>query len=189
MTVYLSSDPHFGHKNILGYCNRPYANVAEMDDDFIIRHNARVQPNDTWICMGDVGFYRGDRIADILDKLNGHKHLILGNHDHQITKSRAKDCFESIKNYDEQTYMIDGKKVFFILFHYPIASWNGRNHGSIMCHGHSHGGYKAPGEAILDVGVDCHDYYPISIIEAYTKAMANKALPRNKIESIIKDEY
>ena len=53
--VYLSSDEHLGHKNILAYTGRPYKNVEEMDNDIIRRHNEVIpKENSVWICLGDV---------------------------------------------------------------------------------------------------------------------------------------
>ncbi|MDP2727308.1 MAG: hypothetical protein Q8P59_07165, partial [Dehalococcoidia bacterium] len=48
------------------------------------------------------------------------------------------------------------------LCHYPVARWDRSHHGAWHLHGHSHGFYKGRG-FILDVGVDCHDFYPISL--------------------------
>jgi calcineurin-like phosphoesterase family protein len=45
-----------------------------------------------------------------------------------------------------------------------MAQWDGRHHGAYHLHGHSHGTHHAEG-AILDVGVDCHDYRPLSLEE------------------------
>jgi len=51
-----------------------------------------------------------------------------------------------------------------VMCHYPFAHWDREHYGSIHLHGHSHGKHVASGK-ILDVGVDCHNFYPISLEE------------------------
>lgn len=83
--VYLSSDEHLGHKNILAYTGRPYKNVEEMDDDIIRRHNEVIpKENSVWICLGDVSLSPGrfPALQKYLSQMNGEtKILLLGNHD------------------------------------------------------------------------------------------------------------
>ena len=50
------------------------------------------------------------------------------------------------------------------LSHYPLAEWEAGHHGAWHLHGHSHGQHRGPGSK-LDVGVDCHDYAPVSLDE------------------------
>ena len=84
--VWFSSDPHFSHNNIIKFTNdkgeliRPFATVHDMDEYIIERHNSVVKQTDKWYCLGDVGFNRAS-LERILPRLNGHKRLILGNHD------------------------------------------------------------------------------------------------------------
>ena len=80
--IWVISDTHFGHSNIIKYCERPYNDSVEMDWDMVRRWNNIVKPEDKVYHLGDVhmGATRG-YIDDLLSKLNGHKRLILGNHD------------------------------------------------------------------------------------------------------------
>lgn len=78
--IWLVSDTHFSHANIIRYCNRPFSSAEEMDEVMIERWNKVVKPNDKVYHLGDVGL--SNRTLDtILSRLNGKKRLILGNHD------------------------------------------------------------------------------------------------------------
>jgi len=78
---YFTSDTHFGHTNIIKYCNRPFKDAGEMDRFIITEWNKIVTPDDTVYHMGDVAFTSPERLKHILANLNGYKILVLGNHD------------------------------------------------------------------------------------------------------------
>ena len=82
--IYFSADHHFGHEAIIEYCNRPFKNVAVMDKALIKNHNAIVADSDDVFFVGDFSLKTAihkDYLRQIIGKLNGKKHLILGNHD------------------------------------------------------------------------------------------------------------
>ena len=90
--VYLSSDEHLGHANILRYAARPYDNIWHMNEDIIAKHNKKVPEKDSlWICLGDFAFVRGDsgntlteQLRNFVQRFNGEKKvLIIGYHDRQ----------------------------------------------------------------------------------------------------------
>lgn len=81
------SDHHLGHYNILRYGERPFANLAEMHDALVQRHNELVKPQDHVSFLGDLTLWRGGRteremFSKLIKQYNGHKRLYLGNHDH-----------------------------------------------------------------------------------------------------------
>lgn len=76
--IFVISDTHFGHRNIIGYCNRPFASADEMDECLADNWNSVVKEHDIVYHLGDV--YMGHS-HNVLDRLNGRKRLILGNHD------------------------------------------------------------------------------------------------------------
>ena len=80
--VFVISDTHFGHKNIIEFEKgaRPYATIMEHDRDLIARWNAVVKPDDTVWHLGDVFFGKDGHLP--LLELNGYKRLVLGNHDY-----------------------------------------------------------------------------------------------------------
>lgn len=151
---YFSADSHFSHNNIIKYCNRPYANPEEMNEALVKEWNSVVSHNDEVWHLGDVTWGYFD-----LDRLNGIKHLIIGNHDNL---SQISKYFTNIHHYHELKGMLPKNRAI-PLMHYPISSWNGCYHGAIHLHGHTHGTLDNSGLLRFDVGVDCWDMKPISI--------------------------
>lgn len=161
MTIFFTSDTHFGHRNIIKYCDRPYVNEHDMDMNLIANWNARVSDKDTIYHVGDVSMDDRKR-KEIVPKLNGKKHLIKGNHDKRVTNDEG---WESISNYKE-VYV--GKQMI-VLFHYAMRVWNKSHRGSWHLYGHSHGTLIDPyfDEKTLsfDIGVDSHGYKPLNFDE------------------------
>ena len=147
MTVWFTSDTHFGHANIIGYSQRPFASIEEMDAVLICNWNARVGPQDEVWHLGDFTF-RSEKAADLyLKRLNGRKHLVWGNHDSE--KLRQLDAWASSQPYAELA--LDGRKI--VLLHYGLRVWNKSHRGALHFYGHSHG--SLPGDRqSCDVGVD-----------------------------------
>lgn len=165
---WFTSDTHFGHGNIIEFCKRPFTSVEEMDEALIENHNKCVKPKDVVYHLGDVSWYGSDRIKKIFDRLNGQKHLIIGNHDH---RKNLASHFESMKDYD----MLKIQGMQFALMHYPILSWAGRYHGAIHLHGHTHDTIDNSGTLRFDVGVDSWGMHPVNleqIIELIPKRLA-----------------
>lgn len=79
--VFMTSDHHFGHKNILEYEKeaRPFSSLEEMHEVLIDRWNNVVKPNDVVYHLGDFCF--GKQWISIASRLNGRKKLVMGNHD------------------------------------------------------------------------------------------------------------
>lgn len=163
MTIYFTGDTHFGHANIIKYCNRPYSSVQEMNEMLIKNWNDTVSPTDTIYHVGDFAFDSNPQ--KYLVRLNGHKVLIKGNHDKKPTPG-----WMQVVDYKE----IKVERQTIILFHYAMRVWNKSNHGSWSLFGHSHGGLpNDPKLLSFDVGVDCHGYHPISF-EKVRSLMAMK---------------
>lgn len=78
---YIISDTHFSHANIIKYCDRPYNNISEMNQDIIDKWNSTVSPDDIVFHLGDVGFGLVEQLKPLVESLNGHKILLRGNHD------------------------------------------------------------------------------------------------------------
>lgn len=155
MTDWFTSDTHYFHKNIIRYSNRPFKDIHHMNESLIERFNERVSNSDNVYHLGDFGFANEEEMQRVFDRLNGRKHLILGNHDKRDTK-RIRG-WEYVRHYDE--IRIDGQSI--VLFHYAPRVWNKAHHGSIALYGHSHGSMPGNSQS-LDVGVDCWDYYPVN---------------------------
>ena len=127
--TWVISDPHFGHANIIKFCNRPFASVTEMDEALIKNWNSVVEPTERVICNGDFMFYKSD--TGIFQRLKGYKELVLGNHDHTATRNLGWKAIHT-----RLEFVHNSKHV--VMDHYPIESWNKKFHGSIHLYGHVH---------------------------------------------------
>lgn len=157
MTIWFTADTHFGHENIITYCDRPFSSAEEMDTAMIANWNSTVGTKDTVYVLGDF-LFRNARYScsQLLDRLRGRKVLIVGNHDPEDTRN----CNRWISVYDYRLMREHKKR--FVLMHYPIESWQFMRHGAIHLHGHSHGNMRKI-EGRTDVGVDCWNFTPVAM--------------------------
>ena len=117
--IYFTADTHFGHYNVIRFCDRPFASAEEMDKAMIQNWNDRVTGNDTVYILGDM-FFRSTNAEGILKRLKGKKRLIVGNHDGSwMTKFDYARYFASVDKFLETS---DGKRSL-TLCHYPMLSW------------------------------------------------------------------
>lgn len=163
--TFFTSDTHFGHANIIRYSKRPFRDVREMDDTMIDRINEKVGHDDILWHLGDFAFYDINGWTKIRNRINcNFIHLILGNHDHKrVNREKAVyDLFESVQSYKE--IRIDGHDI--TLNHYAQRVWNKSHHGAWHLYGHSHGSLPDdPHSLSFDIGVDCHNFYPLNMTE------------------------
>lgn len=164
-TNFFTADHHFGHANIIRFSNRPFESLEEMNEELIKRWNEKVSPENSVYHLGDLSLANPQETKEILDRLNGKIHLIKGNHEKSTLTYR--DRFEWIKDYHEMYIDLpDGKSPKVILMHYAMKVWNGSHRGNWQLYGHSHG--SLPDDKTMlqfDVGVDCHNFYPVSELE------------------------
>ena len=159
MPVLFTADTHFGHGGALGLFARPFASVAAMDEALIAAWNGAVAPDDTVWHLGDFAVRASAaRVADLLARLNGTKHLVAGNNDGPPT--RECPAWASVRDYAE----IEEGGRHLTLCHYPLRSWNRMGHGALDLHGHSHG-RLAPLPRQFDVGVDARGFRPVTVAE------------------------
>lgn len=165
--IFFTSDHHFGHKNIIKYSNRPFNDVTEMNEEMIKRWNSKVAPNDKVYHIGDMGMCSAEDMREILYRLNGRIFLIKGNH--ESSALAVPDRFEWIKDYFELSVKDPETKTGrqkITLLHYAMKVWRSSFRGTWHLYGHSHGSLKDdPSSLSFDVGVDCHDFYPLSYQE------------------------
>ena len=162
-----TSDLHFGHKNVIPYCNRPFKDVEEMEAELIRRWNVLVGKEDTTIVLGDFAFYKPNKIKPILEELNGQKVLIKGNHDHSTTKLIGHPYFTMVTHHAE-FFLANGEKI--LASHYPYKGEEAddryperhqEDKGLWLLHGHVHQHWKKKGR-MINVGVDVWGYAPVS---------------------------
>jgi len=162
MRYWFTADPHFGHERILELCKRPFASVEEMDKAIINNYNKLVHTNDTLYILGDFSWGYEDSIRYYRNLIRCNNIVFIwGNHDKILRKniSLYKQLFTS--THDILDIVIDQQPI--VLCHYPMLEWNKFYYGSWQLFGHVHGNLSPlPGSLSCDVGVDCHNYNPVS---------------------------
>ena len=157
MSLFFTSDHHFGHGGARGLFKRPFDSVAAMDAARVARWNEVVGPDDQVWHLGDFAVRQSaERMARLLETLAGTKHLITGNNDGPATTGLSG--WASVQHYAE--FELEG--TWLILCHYPLRTWNRMGRGAINLHGHSHG-RLAPLPRQVDVGVDLWGFRPITL--------------------------
>lgn len=178
------SDTHFGHKNIIQFCDRPFATVEEMNEALINNWNNVVGEDDTVYHLGDVALGKWVEWDGLLSQLNGYKVLVVGNHERIFVKESEKNrrrfgteypkWFEEIHTNITGLELADGTKVN--LSHFP---YNGDSHdgdrfedvrltdrGVTLIHGHTHENQiisrSERGTLQVHVGVDAWHMAPVS---------------------------
>lgn len=161
--LFFTADQHYGHRNIIKYCNRPFSSVEEMNEVIIERHNEIVGIHDEVIHAGDFTLNKQQYAEKIIKRLNGRHVFIRGSHDkwmngsyHEMIVLRRTDC------------------PVIVVCHYAMLVWPKSHFNSWLLFGHSHGklNNKIEGKA-YDVGVDNNDFYPISL-EQIRKVMKSR---------------
>lgn len=181
MNIFLISDTHFSHRGIVKFLRadgvtkeRPWDNIEEMDEALVKNWNSVVRPQDKVYHLGDVVINRS--ALPILDRLNGEKVLIKGNHD----VFRADEYLKYFKDI-RGTHSLGGKGEF-ILSHIPVHPFYVTERWKANIHGHLHSGkvtkpktdwigdgwntYDVIDPRYLCVSVEQINYTPISFEEA-----------------------
>lgn len=168
--VFYTSDLHLGHENILwlGY-GRPFKSIQDHDDELICRWNEKVGPDDCVYVLGDFSYRSAVAVHQYLEQLEGHKHLVVGNHDSKWMKNeRALAHFASVR--DSLNATIDGRHLY--LSHAPVKP---KPPHAVMVYGHIHA--DKPEEAwpylsdlgerglALNASVDINNYEPVTFEE------------------------
>lgn len=175
MNTFFTADTHFGHGNIIKYCNRPFTSAKEHDEALIANWNSMVNKNDHVYHLGDFAFGSPQWCRSIRDKLNGKIFLIEGNHDKALRKAIYSDGFEWVKDLHFYKSQFKGQKIEIVLCHYAMRVWPKSFHGSWHLYGHSHGSLPEETDRFsFDVGVDCWNYFPVPIEKIVEKMEAKR---------------
>jgi calcineurin-like phosphoesterase family protein len=175
--IYFTADTHFGHENILTYCDRPFATVDEMDNALIENWNAVIGPADTVYHLGD--FTLGGICAahDYFAKLNGVIRVLrypwhhdgcwvpkIADMDRQFRSAQGTvvRIDPPVTVLGLPAYGDDRYSQTLVLCHYPFAVWDRKHYGAWHLFGHSHGQHQNGGFS-FDVGVDCNQFRPVSL--------------------------
>jgi calcineurin-like phosphoesterase family protein len=161
--IFVISDTHFGHENILNFKNedgsnvRTFDSVEHMDEHMIEMWNKTVKDNDIIYHLGDVYFGKG---YQVLPRLRGRKRLILGNHDN------AKSEY-LLNNFEKILLWRDFKDFDCILTHVPIHE-SALYKRTYNFHGHVHKGNHRgliKDKRYVNCCVEVRNYTPVSIEE------------------------
>ena len=156
------ADLHFSHQNMAK--RRGFSTVEEHDEHIIAQWNSVVNKRDVTYILGDITMEKSAPYP-LLDRLNGIKHIVLGNHDRRQDTKKLFDYAESIGG------MLQYKGIF--LTHCPIHS-DELNYGIAKnIHGHIHDkvvmkmldGWEVPDERYFCVSCEQVDYLPKSLEE------------------------
>ena len=186
MTIWFTSDWHLGHKRILDYTDRPFGSVEEMNEALVSNHNLMVGPKDTTYFLGDMIMGGWKNNIHHIDRLNGTKRLVLGNHDAPFIRKGKPNYDEVMAEYLNHfdSVVFAGMYSGFVLSHFP---YEGDSHDEDrydearmedehrpLIHGHVHSKdtvtFSSQGTFQYHVGVDAHDCKPVllsTIVEAY----------------------
>lgn len=188
MTIWFTSDQHFGHGRIIEYAKRPFDTVEQMDCDMVQKWNERVKEEDVVYHLGDFTLAGYNGFKYYLDKLNGTVMFIPGGHDHRWMATYKKNGTDKKYTVLSELMAVRVRNVDVVLCHYPLLSWDKSTHGSLMLHGHSHGavgcigrsqeGTGAPSGYRVDIGVDCNNFYPVSITDILNRIDAYEGITR-----------
>ncbi len=169
---FFTADQHYGHKNIIEYCNRPFKDENEMDEEQIAKHNEVVGKNDTVINAGDFCWlkaYKSNTFHDArsyISRLNGHQIFLRGDHDKWMS-ARASHFHDIWSN------MMDKKNdEFLVVCHYAMHTWARSHYNSWHLYAHSHKDLNLPGKRHC-ISVENTNYYPLSF-DQIKEIMAKK---------------
>lgn len=175
--VWFTSDLHFGHRNVIRFCDRPYENEKEMGEKLIENWNSCVGDNDIVFVLGDTFWFNDSRsIKKVLDQLKGKTiYMLPGNHDdfehyHRVDTERIVLCPDVVVLWLQEYN--SSKKFEIWMSHYPMMTWPHRDNGVWQLFGHIH---SKPNKNIgvdqdlplhwnqMDVGCDYWNYKPVSM--------------------------
>lgn len=202
--IYLTSDMHFGHRNVIRFCDRPFADEKEMCNGLIDNWNKVVGPNDFVFSLGDFSWWTGRHdVKRLVGRLKGRKYFIPGNHCKEgmyelVDDSNFHECSDIVVLYvrgqEGDPRFKDVKVYEIVLCHYPLTCWSHSNYANCyQFFGHIH---SKPGTLLsefgeelsikpgkqMDVGVDRWDYKPIDLFDAIKAAQAYPTNPLTRNE-------
>lgn len=185
--IFLTADTHLGHENIIKYCDRPFESVEEMDRVLISNWNEIVGADDIVYHLGDFTLGGFIEAKQYFRQLNGHIKVLANTWHHdkrwiqEVKWLPAADIigvldismgFGSTRYYNPIEILppmvvleIEGMgewPLAVTLCHYPLMAWDRKNYGSWHLYAHTHKSDNSE-EFRLNIGVDCMNYYPISL--------------------------
>lgn len=181
MFTHFYGDPHFGHTNILEYARRPFTSIEAMNESLITTYNRMVGQDDLVLWLGDCWFHGQ---ANLLQRMNGRKALVTGNHDDHPAKMVEAGFEFAVR---ELFFRVGNLR--FQAIHNPARiqsppgvrqpgkfEWKPPIKGCVAIHGHTHSGVRQRGPYI-NVGVDAWDYGPAPLAEVLALVKERHEVP------------
>lgn len=205
--IFFTSDWHIGHANVIKFDKRPFRNVDHMHEVLIKRYNGQITEDGICYHLGDVGMASVSTVKSVIDRLNGTKILVLGNHDGNL--NRMYNCGFDAVMYSSELY-IAGERV--TLTHCPLRgvfredatqmhgyvegdNWHKESKhirfstddtGQFHLHGHTHCGpandKPVKTDRQWDVGAPGNNYTPVSF--SAVESWIAKELQKRKNDNI-----
>ena len=190
--IYLTSDLHFGHRNVIRFCNRPFVDEKDMMAGLIKNWNEKVKPNDFIFSLGDFSWFTGrHQIKKLVSVLRGRKYFVPGNHCKEgmyelVDDPDFHECADVtvlfVRGQEGDPRFADKKVFEIVLSHYPLTCWSHSDYDNcyqFFGHIHSQAGtplaefgnpiHIKPGKQ-MDVGCDRWGYAPIDLFDAIKAA-------------------
>lgn len=173
MKTWITSDLHWGHRNIMNFCpearSRFNNDVDYMNEAMVKEWNDLIASEDLVYILGDVAFLPAQKAAEYMTRCNGIKILVEGNHDRKtLNDPTFRRCFKEVHKYLDINY--NGTKV--VMFHYPIAEWDQMHRGAVHFHGHLHGDVSGMEKfRCRDMGMDATGMIAITMEDAIKDAL------------------
>ena len=167
MAIWLTSDLHFGHDRQFLWGPRGFQSILEHDEAVVRNWNAVVEPEDDVYVLGDIMLGDNEHGVECMRHLNGHIHLIRGNHD---TDHRWYEVYRTIGDnirFNGCAELINYRKYHFYLSHFPTMTGNLEKESLHQCtlnlfgHTHSKDKFYEDRPYMYNVSLDANDNTPV----------------------------
>lgn len=180
MTVWFTSDPHWGHEWVAGL--RGFESTAAHDSALLDNYHAVIREDDQTWWLGDLAMNKPDYALAQIGTIPGTHHLITGNHDRcnplfrdsHKWQSRYLQVFASVQAFARRR--VQSQEV--LLSHYPYADgtpdadhtdyprysqYRLPDEGRWLLHGHTHNDEQRVHGRQIHVGLDAWGMQPVPL--------------------------
>lgn len=185
--VWITSDLHLNHSRVPLFSSTSLEQnglshiktIEDWNEMIISRINQLVREQDTLWILGDVGFGPVDELKTLINRINGHKILVMGNHDKFSMATAYHLGFEKV--YDSPTFL-PGTRGMILLSHAPAFEAYVSPYIACNLHGHIHEGTLTL-PRFFNMNISMNDYYPVDAAK-FLKYTAN-----SRYESFLHEWY
>lgn len=177
--IYVTSDPHINHKNIIHLCGRPYPSIEDMNEALLHNTNKIVGESDTLYNLGDLAMGPKELIWPWLERIKcKNLHLCIGNHDRKtylVTENDTRQIFKTIGRRVDLKYKYGARTIPIVMTHFPLER-SDLPDDTLFLHGHNHRHSNKIWSRfnMCDVGVDGNNYKPVALDTLVEQYLRNK---------------